>query len=96
MTKERFFEIAEEVGIASSDWKEDLWKIYQKCSLGLPDHEEEEAALICKWDFQVAKNGPGELTQVAKEIDEEISAASGRETEEIQNALKELRRATRD
>lgn len=28
MTKERFFEIAEEEGIASSDWKEDLWKTH--------------------------------------------------------------------
>lgn len=28
MTKERFMQIAEEVGIASSDWKEDLWKTH--------------------------------------------------------------------
>lgn len=26
MTKKRFMQIAEEVGIASSDWKEDLWE----------------------------------------------------------------------
>lgn len=29
MNKERFMQIAEEVGIASSDWKEDLWRAHQ-------------------------------------------------------------------
>ena len=55
MTKERFMQIAEEVGIASSDWKEDLWRAHLTCAMGLTlsDKGEEEAAtLACQWALE--------------------------------------------
>ena len=35
MNKEQFIQIAEEEGIASSDWKEDLWKLHKLLVRGL-------------------------------------------------------------
>jgi len=48
MTKERFMQIAEEVGIASSDWKEDLWKQHQRSTRGMlfVNNEKEEFARL--------------------------------------------------
>lgn len=42
MTKERFMQIAEEVGIASSDWKEDLWTQHCDAVEGLTPSISEE------------------------------------------------------
>ncbi len=42
MTKEQFTKIAEEEGIVSSDWKEQLWLAHQTAIGGLcPNHQEE-------------------------------------------------------
>ncbi len=35
MNKEQFMRIAEEEGIASSDWREDLWKVHKLLVRGL-------------------------------------------------------------
>ncbi len=52
MTKERFMQIAEEVGIASSDWKEDLWN--QLPCMKYIDHKEKEEIVRRGLQFEFA------------------------------------------
>ncbi len=59
MTKERFMQIAEEVGIASSDWKEDLWRAHVISKDGLifsPEEENDLVFVALKATLQAARN----------------------------------------
>ena len=54
MTKERFMQIAEEEGIASSDWKEDLWKAHEEATKGCFLNER-DLELACRNGFVMAR-----------------------------------------
>lgn len=59
MTKEQFMQIAEEVGIVSSDWKEDLWRAHLISKDGLvflPEDERDLVFVALKAALQAARN----------------------------------------